>query len=819
MESRKRPLVDEEDPIVTKKRILTGANGSPLVNGAPEQEENSFGEKLELYRKEAIYRRMKHYSKEHERSKVIIQQLERRKTTCEAGLAAISACWAQLVDTIRLVVKPNDLPEVNIQSDEIFNLTAHIQSEPSSQLVTALGETANATRALITKFVQIGEEKQSQLLQNQSFVECQRAQNECAVLRSEINILKSKLEDSETQKEHYHNALVVAENRFERSQSASVREMESRTPRNKGQESGPESKEEVQRPSPAPSPIAVGSPVHTNGIHDASEFDILREQIKLRDAKIVELEKETAILRERKSMMEVEFKAPSLEFISESPYYKILLGHASQLEATVNEKTEQINRLLEEVTQLQAIRTDMEEGLTNTSNQALSELKAMLAKRDSENVRLREQREQQGAELNERRQKDSIRSSSLQEYKLLVESNSERINILQSELSRCKAQLAAHANSEELMSFFLAGNIDQVRYFEAMREAKSQAEGRVAALEQTIEQYKIDQPDVVQHMKSEANALQQLSKLKAELDKYQRTYGTLSTLPPDVSELAKELRAKETELEKLRLLETQRKESESSLFVELEKLSALWEALDRQLKSKVFDLSSMEERLSKSAIEKAKSDNKYFAAMRDKEAIENERKNLVRTLERQGKAVDRLTDSEKHLRIQITVHDKEILALKKCCEALKDKLHRFEKENPELHLLIEGHKKRIHEMNLQLGERESHRVALREQLRIQEDDFMRAKKDMEKQIAQLKRDVKPDLSNVKSDPETLELKRLRSLATCTTCKETYRSTIITKCMHTFCKGCVDARLSTRQRKCPACSLPFGQSDVHTFFFQ
>jgi hypothetical protein len=35
----------------------------------------------------------------------------------------------------------------------------------------------------------------------------------------------------------------------------------------------------------------------------------------------------------------------------------------------------------------------------------------------------------------------------------------------------------------------------------------------------------------------------------------------------------------------------------------------------------------------------------------------------------------------------------------------------------------------------------------------------------------------------------------------------------------FCKGCVDARLSTRQRKCPACNIPFGASDVHTFFFQ
>lgn len=39
--------------------------------------------------------------------------------------------------------------------------------------------------------------------------------------------------------------------------------------------------------------------------------------------------------------------------------------------------------------------------------------------------------------------------------------------------------------------------------------------------------------------------------------------------------------------------------------------------------------------------------------MRDKDAIENERKNLARTVEKQGKAVDRLTDVEKHYRNQM----------------------------------------------------------------------------------------------------------------------------------------------------------------------
>lgn len=48
MESRKRPLADVEDTMVSKKRILTGSNGSPHVNGDVEAEDEVFGEKLEV---------------------------------------------------------------------------------------------------------------------------------------------------------------------------------------------------------------------------------------------------------------------------------------------------------------------------------------------------------------------------------------------------------------------------------------------------------------------------------------------------------------------------------------------------------------------------------------------------------------------------------------------------------------------------------------------------------------------------------------------------------------------------------------------------
>ena len=65
-----------------------------------------------------------------------------------------------------------------------------------------------------------------------------------------------------------------------------------------------------------------------------------------------------------------------------------------------------------------------------------------------------------------------------------------------------------------------------------------------------------------------------------------------------------------------------------------------------------------------------------------------------------------------------------------------------------------------------------------------------------------------------------------------------RNTVITKCMHcklvtfsrfvtmlnmflakAFCRNCVNERISSRQRKCPACNLPFSQGEVQQVYFQ
>lgn len=84
------------------------------------------------------------------------------------------------------------------------------------------------------------------------------------------------------------------------------------------------------------------------------------------------------------------------------------------------------------------------------------------------------------------------------------------------------------------------------------------AENRATALEQTFAVYDDEHPDVMRHMKAEAEAREQLIQANERLQKYESTYGTISNIPPDVQRLEEQLRLKEEELQRLRLSDIQR---------------------------------------------------------------------------------------------------------------------------------------------------------------------------------------------------------------------------------------------------------------------
>jgi len=200
--------------------------------------------------------------------------------------------------------------------------------------------------------------------------------------------------------------------------------------------------------------------------------------------------------------------------------------------------------------------------------------------------------------------------------------------------------------------------------------------------------------------------------------------------------------------------------------------------------------------------------------MRDKEAIENERKNLVRNIEKQAKVVEKLMASERSLRNQLNTRDQSVQVMQEAIDLYIVTIQTLTAEKLDAETRSKADQRKAED----IGSKWTEEVTLTEKYKSEvsrlEAALARRKSEIERQSK-----ARSAPTSVKEAQLQGEVDKCMSLLKCSTCKLNLRTTVLTKCMHTFCKQCVDARISTRQRKCPACNLAFGQGDVQQLYFQ
>ncbi|KAH9929494.1 BRE1-domain-containing protein [Epithele typhae] len=815
MESKKRPHADDGEHSRSKKRAVSNENDSPShLNGASTShaDEPKDDDPIELFRKEAIFRRMKHYSREADRKQARVQELEKQIHTCRVGVAAIEACWTQLLGTIRTLVKPEDLPSLEKESEGesfsgIYNLALHLSSDGDDdkdtvtdpEYIEAVRDKMHTTTDIVKAFVDLASQRQSGPSNEDLLRRCQAADTKCSALRSELSLVQSQLRDSEAQRDEVHEKLISAEMRADRLQCRPASQKLAVVGEDRGEGT----------------PAEGGSPAQpqaVNGNH-GTDLDTWEHIATLRETKIQELSRERQALQDQLQDAQIQVSQESPEnLVSESMYYKVLLERASKFEHDATEAQTQVIELKKQYDGLCARHTDFERGLKFAQDACIAEMKTSLAKRDLEVTRLREQRDQYQAEITERKAREQARLTSAQEFKALAETRAERIIVLQSEIKRLKTRLAANADDADLVSFLWQSTADGPSYVEDLKRRLTATEEEKAALEKTL----AERSD---SLKGEADLRRQLAQVQKQLEKYQVVYGDASSMPPETAQLSAQLQHKQSEVERLQLQEKNREQTESALYDELDKLSSAWEALDRQVKSKVLDLAAMEERLNKLNTERAKSENKFYQCMRDKEATETERKKLSVNLEKAAKAIEKLTDSEKNLMYRAMDLEKELSLVKKVVDTLRDKTATLEMESAEWKIRAQGERKQVEEIRAAFQEHSQSAERKRAELRKFEESLLKSKKEADKQTAKLKSMSTTSGTDAREAELQEEVTKCMLLLKCSTCQMNMRNTVITKCLHTFCRDCVDARVATRQRKCPACNVAFSQGEVHTLFFQ
>lgn len=525
------------------------------------------------------------------------------------------------------------------------------------------------------------------------------------------------------------------------------------------------------------------------------DVELTRRESDSRYAEIQTLNEELKALKFK--LHETQHKLTTLpeEVLLSSALYRDLQTALRHAQHDLQASKEAMQTLESEAVALREERATFQQTVEAEATTRSEDLERLVKAKEADVTRLRSQRDELNAELTERRSREQVKFTQIEEMKALLNSKEERLTLLSSQVRRLRMTVAAFQGQSVGVSALAKADSEEDQ-FEQLSRTAQEAQERVAELEKRL-------------ASTGETAAPNGVKIKTEE----------GDNAADTSET--DLRA---ENERLRLSLQAAEASSKAVDDELEKISAAYADLERQASVKVTDVSRLEEKALRWVTEKSKADNKYFSAMRSKDAMETELRTSKQVQERQQKSIEMFTETERNYTAQLALHEKEVTTFKKVVDV---HAHRIDTLQRELELTesrlaesvrtkdaaSESAKELINTANIE-----------KDQRKRAEERVARLEKDLEGAKRQLAKAAASAAKN-KGRRETdsgdggSERDSLNALLQCSSCKERYRDRILTKCFHTFCRVCIDSRVQTRQRKCPHCALAFAVSDVQPLYLQ
>lgn len=569
-----------------------------------------------------------------------------------------------------------------------------------------------------------------------------------------------------------------------------------------------------------------------NGVHPVAAADsqtsaTLREefehanslaQARLDEAK--DLRTQILKLRQECERLQLDLYRIPDDRTRETPLYRDLHGHYTHAQQELERYRGIYEALEAENVDLRERRVEFQTNAQIEASALADSLREQLKAKDADVVRLRSQRDDALGDVSEKKQRESVKFYQCDEMKQLVASKDLRIETLRSEVRRLQMALAASTEDKTRLEAVKARESghgpdeDELTLIESLTSRLKAAEQLSADLKRQL--------DARSSSTSEADLLAKISSLQADLDSLN---GILRGVSSE-EEAIERLKEQSGRISRLEAELTAANESTNALCEEVEKLSKAYADMDRQASSKVMDLSKMEDKVLRLTTEKAKADNKYFAAMRAKDALENDRRAVLRTVERQVKVIERYAEQEAQFTQHLINHEREVTSMRRMISGYTARIAEIERDLRTSRMReSESTQYRAHaEERLQVAISEAEaekakRVRLEEQFAKIEREIEKAKKQASAaSAAAAAAGVNPAASTNKPVAES-EVDFLQALLRCSSCKDRYRDKIITRCMHTYCSPCIEARIQTRQRKCPHCGIPFAVSEVQPLYFQ
>lgn len=255
-------------------------------------------------------------------------------------------------------------------------------------------------------------------------------------------------------------------------------------------------------------------------------------------------------------------------------------------------------------------------------------------------------------------------------------------------------------------------------------------------------------------------------------------------------------------------------QSQDVLMKELQELESAFKELSLITHKKYSDYINQESIMTKLTVEKTKADQKYFAAMRSKDSILVENKNLSKSLSKSNDLVLQLKESDKLLQQKIDNLNEQL-------QLSQGNERRLIESNKATTLKIMDMNSALSKMkkSLDFSREENHRnIAKATQV---EAELQRSETELkscriktahaEAKCSKLQGSLASEGGD--NGPLQEELENFRSLVYCSLCSKNWKNMVIKTCGHVFCEECCKERLASRMRKCPTCNKPFSANDL------
>lgn len=294
-------------------------------------------------------------------------------------------------------------------------------------------------------------------------------------------------------------------------------------------------------------------------------------------------------------------------------------------------------------------------------------LRSGLKAHETDLARIRGQRDDLNASLAEKKQREAVRFTQIDEMKALVQSKEKRITTLRSEVWRLQYLLASRSGDEKMMervkSKMAASDTanesePDVHYIEALQDRLRSAEEASQDLKRQL--------DARSSSTSEAELGSKVASLQKELDKVSAILALAATSEedPNSEDVKSRIIKQSEEVSRLQRELATSQESTTALCDELDKIGEAYSESQKVATTRIVEVARLEDKIMRLTAEKSKADQKYFSAMRNNESIENEVKVSMRNLERQNKVIETFKEMEKSFQLQTQKSEAEIVQLR-----------------------------------------------------------------------------------------------------------------------------------------------------------